>query len=82
MFVEAGEEENFLAQTSPGARDHVGDNLFVGMTEVRLAVDVINGGGDVKRFAHPPTVWRTLAVLAITRHCPAKLQTRQCGGQA
>ena len=51
-FVEAGQEKNFLAQTAPRPRDNVGDDLLVGMAEMRLAVHVINRGGDVKPFAH------------------------------
>jgi uncharacterized protein (AIM24 family) len=35
------------------------------VAKVWLAVDVINGGGDVKRFAHPGTVWWTPRQLAI-----------------
>jgi len=38
-----------------GARDDVGNDLLVGMAEMRLAVDVINRGGDVKPFAHYQT---------------------------
>jgi len=38
VFVEAGEKEHFLAQTPPRAGDHVGGDFFIGMAEVRLAV--------------------------------------------
>ena len=52
VFIEAGQEKNLLTQAAPRPRDDVGDDFLVGMAEVRLAVDVINGGGDVKLFVH------------------------------
>ncbi len=52
VFVEAGQEKNFLTQAAPCARDDVGNDLLISMAEVRLPVDVINRGGDVKPFAH------------------------------
>jgi hypothetical protein len=39
------------SNSKPGPLDGVGDDFFVGMAEVRLAVDVINRRGDVKPFA-------------------------------
>jgi len=36
------------------------------VAEVRLAVDVINRGGDVKPFVHRTAVWPTGLTLAIT----------------
>ena len=68
VFVEAGEKENFLPETAPGAGDHVGDDLLVGVAKVRLAVDVINGCCYVKRFAHPRAVWRSKPWFAIARN--------------
>ena len=59
VLVEAGQEKNFLSQAAPRPRDDVGNDLLIGMAEVRLAVDVINRGGDVKPFAHYRT--RSLA---------------------
>ena len=53
VFIKAGEEKNFLSKTAPGAGDDVGDDLFVGVAEMRLPVDVIDRGGDIKRFTHP-----------------------------
>jgi len=52
VLVQAGQEKNLLTQAAPGARDDVGNDLLVGVAEVRLPVDVINCGGDVKPFAH------------------------------
>ena len=52
VFVQAGQEKNFLPEAAPRPRDDVGDDLLVGMAEMRLAVDVINRGGDVKPFVH------------------------------
>ena len=52
VLIEAGEEEYVFTHTAPGARDHVADDLLVGMPEVRLAVDVVDGGGDVVTLAH------------------------------
>jgi hypothetical protein len=34
------------------ARDHVGDDFFVGVPDVRLTVDVVDRGCDIKPFAH------------------------------
>src|SRR5205085_1820785 len=36
--------------------NYVSNNLLVGMPEMRVPVDVINGGGDVKPFAHPGAI--------------------------
>ena len=52
VFIEAGEEEDFFAEALVGACDDVGDDFLVGMAEVRLTVDVIDGGGDVEPFGH------------------------------
>ena len=32
----------------------IGDDLFVGMAQMGLAVDIINGGSHIKTFAHSP----------------------------
>ncbi len=52
MFIQAGQKKNFLTMAASRPRDDVGDDFLVGMAEMRLAVDVINRGGDVKPFAH------------------------------
>ena len=52
MLVEAGQEKYFLAETAPRAGDDVGDDLLIGVAEMRLAIHVINRRGDVKPFAH------------------------------
>ena len=51
MLIQTGQIEDLLTKTSARARDHVGDYLLIGMTEVRLAVDVIYGCRDVELFA-------------------------------
>jgi hypothetical protein len=38
------------AEELGGLRDYIGHDLFVSVAEVRLAVDVINGGGDINRL--------------------------------
>ena len=77
VFVETGKIENFLPETATGAGNHVSDDLLVGVAEVRLAIDIINGGGDVKRFAHPVRVWRRSARMAIARSFFLKNQSRR-----
>ena len=54
MFVQAGQEERLLAQAAMRPCNHISNNLLVGVAEVRLPVDVVNGGRDVKAFAHVP----------------------------
>ena len=39
-------------RSSEGARDHVGHDFFVSVPEMRSAVGVVNGGGEVEPFAH------------------------------
>src|SRR5580765_1655073 len=57
MLVQTREKECFLSETSPCPRNDVGNHFFVGMPQVRLAIDIINGGGDIKPFAHPALLW-------------------------
>ena len=52
MFIEAGEEEDLLSQTASRPRDDVSRDFLVSMAEMRLAIDIINRGGDEKPFAH------------------------------
>ena len=52
VFVEAGQEKSFLTEAAARPRDDIGDDFLVGVAEMRLAVDVINRGGDVKPFVH------------------------------
>src|SRR5262245_52375648 len=53
VFVEAGEKERILTETSPGSRDDIGNHFFVRMTQMRMAIDIINGSREVKALAHP-----------------------------
>ena len=52
MFIEAGQEKNLLPETPARARNHVGDDFLVSVAEVRLAVQIIDGGRDVKALTH------------------------------
>jgi len=52
VLVQTRQEKYLLAEAPPRPGDDVCSDLFIGMAEVRLAVDVINRGGDVKPFAH------------------------------
>ena len=69
VLVEAGEEENFFAEQPVRARDDVGDDLLVGVAEVRLAVEVINGGRDVEQFVH---VAATVGAGRGVGNCPVQ----------
>jgi hypothetical protein len=53
VLVQAGEEEDLVAEAAARAGDDIGEDLFIGVAEVRGAVDVIDRGGDVELFAHP-----------------------------
>ena len=53
VLIQPGQKKHLLPQAATRTRNDVRDNLLVRVPEVRLAVDVINGRGDVKRFAHP-----------------------------
>ena len=51
VFIESGEEKRLFAQATTRAGDHVGDDLLVCMPEVRLAIHIINGCGNVELLA-------------------------------
>ena len=66
MLIESGQVKHLLPETAMRPGDDVRDDLFVGVTEVRFAVDVIDGGGQVKPFTHPrgsmrpwPSTWQS-----------------------
>ena len=66
VFIEAGQVKHLLPETAMRPGDDVGDDFLVGVTEVRFAVDVIDGGGQVKPFTHPrgsmrpwPSAWQS-----------------------
>ena len=48
VFIGAGQEVRLVAALAMRAGDHVSDDLFVRVAQVRAAVDVVDGGGDVK----------------------------------
>ena len=52
VLVGAREEEDVLAALAHVAREHVGGNRRVRVTEMRLRVDVVDGGRDVE--GHEP----------------------------
>jgi len=52
VLVGAGEEEGVVAALAVIARQAVGDQLLVGVAEVRAGVDVIDRGGDVEAASH------------------------------
>ena len=53
VFVESGEEERLATESGFDAGDDIRNDLFVGVPEVGLAVDVIDGSRDVEPFGHP-----------------------------
>jgi hypothetical protein len=52
MLIQSGQEKNLLPQAAPRPGNDVGDDLLVSVAKVRLAVYVINRGGDKKPFVH------------------------------
>ena len=52
MFVEPGQEVDRASAHAHVAGDHVGEDFLVGMAEVRRAVGVVDGRGDVERTGH------------------------------
>src|SRR5579883_156213 len=52
VFVKTRQKESLHAHAATRARNHVGDDFFVGVAKVRPAIHVINGGGQVKALAH------------------------------
>src|SRR6266516_7616584 len=57
VLIQASQKKNIVAQAAVGAGDDIGNDLFVGVAEMRLAVDVVNRCRDVKPFSHArPTV--------------------------
>ena len=49
MLIDAGEKENRFAFESMIARHHVGQDLFVGMADMRRRVCIIDRRGDEER---------------------------------
>src|SRR6266481_5696924 len=54
MLIQAGQEEYLLPEASSRAGDHIRNDFFVSMAQMRLAIHVINRCCDVKAFAHSP----------------------------
>jgi hypothetical protein len=75
VFVQAREEEDFLPEAAARPGDDVRDDFLVGVPDMRLAVDIINGRGDVKTLAHRTnSVWHKRAVgNPAKRGCPRNI---------
>ena len=52
MFIDTGEEEHIVSLEPMIPRQDIGGDGGVGVPGVRFAVDVVNGGGDVKCSHH------------------------------
>src|SRR5258707_10858487 len=64
MLVQASEKKYVLPKAAAHARDDIGEHHLVSVAEMRLAIDVVDGGRDVKAFAHAALLWRTKLALA------------------
>ena len=54
VFVRAGLKPDFLAAEPLEPGDHIGRNGFIGMADMRLAVGIVDGGGEIEWVRH----WR------------------------
>ncbi len=52
MLVHAGQEADIVADAAVIAADGVGEDLFVSVSEMGVAVDVVDCGGKEKAFSH------------------------------
>ena len=52
VFVRARQEIRLFAKKPPVAREYICGNRRVGVSNVRVAVDVVDRGGDVEGLAH------------------------------
>ena len=52
MLINAGEKKYLFAFQPMIPRDHIGQDFFVGMTDVRRRIRVIDGRGDEERLRH------------------------------
>ena len=55
MLVEPGQEKDVLTEALVAASDDVRNDLFISVAKVWLAIDVVDCGGHVERFAHGPS---------------------------
>jgi hypothetical protein len=53
VLIETRQKKNLLSQAPSRTRNPVGDDFFVCMAEMRLAIDKINRGCDVKALVVP-----------------------------
>ena len=52
VLIHASQKKNVVAQAAVGAGDDIGNDLFVGVAEMRFTVEVVNRCRDVKPFSH------------------------------
>ncbi len=55
VLVHSGEEEHFFAPQAVISGHDIGQHLFVGVAEMRRAIGIINGGGEVEARGHAGT---------------------------
>jgi len=48
VLVHAGEKKHVVTHEPAEARDDIGEHFFAGVTEMRGAIEIIDGGGDVE----------------------------------
>ena len=84
VLVGAGQEEDLVAHQPPETRDDVGQDLLVGMAQVRRPVGVVDGGGEVERLHDErgstasggrPNVEGFDAGRRFAQHCPVRPAT-------
>jgi hypothetical protein len=56
VLVDAGQEKHVAIEAALVAREEIGQHFFIGMTQVRRAVDVVNRGGEKIGTGHPVTL--------------------------
>ena len=64
VLVGARQEEGRVAGLPMKAGEGVRQNLFVGVAEMRQAVDVVDRGGDVETLWHKAPGWRRPKIIA------------------
>jgi hypothetical protein len=65
VLVGAGEEKSLPADLAVEARQAVGDDLLVGVAEMRFGVHVVDRGGDIEARRHENS--RQLVLPTIRR---------------
>ena len=52
VFIQARQKKRRFSKTLVHPGDGIGHNLFIGMPEMRMPIDIVNGGGEVVFFTH------------------------------